>query len=329
MNRRPNHRSLALTGAALLLAGLTPAHAIDAIELQVRELTVAGIPVSAADVRLDLPNDQQARVTLRARQLTLPDPAGKLTDFALVCDRLVISEPRFGCAAGRLTTRGGPTGSIDMQVSAEMRSDTGVTTFSGKGLEVAGTTAAFDGHMDARGWQVKASTASAKVSALRKFAAPWFQLSADITGDGDAVLEGTFGDTGAGLDADVTAKLKAVDLTNEASTIVADKMAASARLRAATRGADTLLDLELQGSAGQVLVNPILLDFGKNPLSLVTRGKLSGKQISLDTLSVSQKDALELTGQGRVDLAPEVPEFSGELTLARVQFPAAFTSDLR
>ena len=93
MNRRTNH--LVLAGAALLLSHLPPAHAVDAIELEVRELTVAGVPVSAAQVRLDLVSDRQARVTLRANDISLPDPAGKLTDFALVCDQPVISEPHF------------------------------------------------------------------------------------------------------------------------------------------------------------------------------------------------------------------------------------------
>jgi hypothetical protein len=324
MNRRTNHHALA--GAALLLAWLAPAHAIDAIELEVRELSVGGIPVSGARVRLDLASDNQARISVRAREVSLPDPAGKLTDFALVCDQPVISEPRFGCTAGRLTARGGPTGAVDMQVGAELRSDTGVTTFNGRGLKVAGTSAAFDGRLGARGWQVKASTGTAKVAALRKFATPWFQLPADITGDGDVTLEGTLSDSGAGLDADITATLKKVDLTNEASTIVTDKMVATARLRAAMRGAATQLEVELQGTGGQVLVNPVLLDFGRNPLSFTSRGTLTGRQLSLDAIKVSQKDALEVTGQGRVDLAAETPAFSGDLALANVQFPAAFTS---
>src|SRR5690348_14232632 len=257
MNWRPNHRSRALAGAALQLGWLASAHAIDALEFEAREMTVAGVPVSGGHVRLDLLSDEQTRVTMNAREISLPAPAGKFTDFALVCDRPVVAEPHFGCASGHLTTRGGPTGTVDMQVSAELRSDTGVTTFGGRGLKVAGTTAAFDGRFDARGWQVKTSTGPAKVSALRKFAAPWLQLPADITGDGDVSLEGTLGNIGAGLDADVTAKLANMDLTNEASTIVTDKMAATARVRAAMRGADTLLDVDLQGASGQVLVNPV------------------------------------------------------------------------
>jgi hypothetical protein len=103
-------------------------------------------------------------------------------------------------------------------------------------------------------------------------------------------------------------------------------LAATARLRVAMRGAETVLDADLQGSAGQLLVNPVFLDFGKNPLSLTTHGKVAGKLLTLDAIKVSQKDALEVSGQGRVDLAAEIPAFTGDLALANVQFPAAFTS---
>src|SRR5262245_53839269 len=109
-----NHRGALLAVIALLL--VPAAHAIDAIVPEVPEMTVAGIPVNGATARLDLLSDRQTRVTLGARELRLPDPAGSLSDFALVCDRPVIAEPRYGCDSGRLSARGGPTGTLDMQV---------------------------------------------------------------------------------------------------------------------------------------------------------------------------------------------------------------------
>ena len=114
--------------------------------------------MEGASVRLDVLSDKQTRLTLKAQAATLPDPVGKLTGLSLICPRPVIAEPRFGCAAGRFTGRGGPTGTVDMNVAAEMRTDTGITTFSGRDFKVAGTAAAFDGRLDAKGWQVKART---------------------------------------------------------------------------------------------------------------------------------------------------------------------------
>ena len=316
------------SGAALLLLfGLAPAaEAVDAIVLEVGELRVAGIPVEAASARLDLLSDKQTRVTLKARAATLPDPAGKLSDLLLVCTSPVIAEPRFGCEAGRLTARGGPIGSIDAAMTAVMNTQTGITTFSGSGLKLAGTTATFDGRLDEKGWQMKGRTGTTTVAALRKFAAPWFELPKDITGDGKVSLEGSAADSGAGTLVDATLNLDAVSLTNEASTIVTDNLAAIARLRARLNEADTRLELDLTGKQGQVLVNPVLLDFGKNPLALSSRATLAGDVMTIESLRLTQTDLIELAGTGSVNLAGKVPSVSGDFQLAKFQFPAAYTS---
>jgi hypothetical protein len=309
-----------------LIALAPEVHAVDAIVLEVGELRVAGIPVEAASARLDLIDDKQTRVTIKARAATLPDPVGKLSDLALVCTSPVIAEPRFGCDAGQLTGRGGPTGSIDAAVAAVMNTKTGITTFGGRGLKLAGTTATFDGRLDDKGWQVKGRSGTTTVEALRKFAAPWFELPKDITGDGKVLIEGMAADAGGGTVVDATLNLDAVTLTNEASTIVTDSLAAIVRLRARLNDADTALELNLTGKQGQVLVNPVLLDFGKNPLTLASRATLKGDLLTIESLRLTQTDLIELTGTGSVNLAGEVPSVSGDFQLAKFQFPAAYTS---
>ncbi len=314
-----------LAGCALLT--LAPAaHAIDAIVLEVRELTIAGMPFTGASARLDLLPDERTRLTLTAREVSLPEPAGKFTDLALLCDQPVIAEPRFGCEAGRFTARGGPTGALDMQLRAELRSDTGVTTFAGKGVKIAGTTASFDGRLDERGWLVRATTAAAKFSELRKFAAPWYALPADITGDGKVKLEGSLADAGAGLVADLSASFEGIDLTDEASTIVTDKLAGAVRVRMDPQGADSRLALEVQGRSGQLLFTPIYFDLGANPLQLELNGTLAGDLLAIESLHLQQDKLLDLTGSGRLNLAGEIPSLSGDFKLARVEFPAAFAA---
>src|SRR5690349_5324361 len=223
MTGRSNHWAAACV--ALALAGLSPAsRALDAVVLEVRQVEIDGMVVQNASARLDLLDDQNTRLTLKAVGAALPDPVGRLTDVQWLCTRPVVAEPRFGCDAGRFTARGGPTGSLDMKVTALLRSDTGITTFTGKDLKIAGTTAAIEGRLDPKGWQVKATTGEAAVSAMRKLIARWFELPKDITGDGKVALVATLADAGQGLNADLTAKLSAVDLTNEASTVVTDKL---------------------------------------------------------------------------------------------------------
>jgi hypothetical protein len=313
--------------AFLLLLGLSPgARAVDAIVLEVGELRVAGIPVEGASARLDLLAGDKTRLTLNARAATLPDPAGRITDLSLVCTSPVIAEPRFGCDAGQFSGRGGPTGSFDVAMTAEMRTDTGVTTFGGRGLKVAGTTATFDGRLDDKGWQVKGRTGTTSVAALRKFAAPWFELPKDITGDGKVTIEGAASDVGKGTLVDATMNFESVTLTNEASTVVTDNVAATARLLARLNDKDTGLELHVAGKQGQVLVNPVLLDFGKNPLALESRGSLKGELLTIQSLRMTQKDLIDVTGAGSVNLAGETPGISGDFKLAKFQFPAAYTS---
>lgn len=311
---------------ACALVFCAPAHAIDAIVLEVRELSVAGVPIEGASVRLDLLGDDETRLTVKARAAHLPEPAGRFTDISFDCEKPVIAEPRYACDAGRFRARGGPTGAVDMQARAELHVDTGVTSFSGRGLRVAGTQLSLDGRLDERGWQLDARSATGRLAEWRKFVAPWFALPADITGDGEVRLEAKLADRGAGLIADVAADLGAVDLTNEASTIVTDQLAARARLRMEPRGQDSAIALELEGRSGQALASLVYLDLGGNPLKLDVRGTLSGDLFALDSLRLVQEKLLDLTGSGTVNLAGELPSFTGTLMLNRVEFPAAFAS---
>ena len=316
------------TARAVLLALLAApaAHAIDAIVLEAREITVAGIPVEAASVRLDVLSDKQTRLSLRAGAATLADPVGRLTNVALTCDAPVVAEPRYGCESGQLTGRGGPTGSVDMKVALEMNTGSGVTTFSGNGLKVAGTTAAFDGRLDPRGWSVKARTGTTTIPALRKFAEPWFKLPADLTVEGKAAVEGTVSDQGKGVVADLEAKLDDTQFTNEAGDIVGEKLEFTVRVRAEPRAQDTGVAFDISGTDGQAFLSVIFLDFSKNPLALVARGALADSVLTFDSLQMKQMNLLDLSGSGKLDLGKDTPAFSGDLTIAKLEFPAAYAT---
>ena len=252
---------------------------------------------------------------------------GKLSDLALVCTSPVIAEPRFGCEDGRLTARGGPTGSIDAAMTAMMNTDTGVTSFGGRGLKLAGTTATFDGHVDDKGWQVKGRTGTTTVEALRKFAAPWFQLPKDITGDGKVTIEGSAADSGKGTLVDATMNLDAVTLTNEASTIVTDNLAAIARLRARLNEAEHRARARRDRQAGSGAGQSRCCSTSARIRWRSRRARCSkGDLMTIESLRLTQKDLIDLTGTGSVNLAGETPVVSGDFELAKFQFPAAYTS---
>jgi hypothetical protein len=302
------------------------AHAVDAIVLEVRELTIAGIPANDVSARLDVLSDKKTRAIVRARVAQLPEPAGRFTDLEYSCDEPVVAEPRFGCERGRFTARGGPTGAIDMNLSAEMNSDTGVTTANGGDLRIAGTVASFEARMDEKGWRLAARTGAAPVAALRKFAEPWFKLPADFTIEGNATIHASAADRGAGTDTEVSLTLDDVNFTNEASTVVAEKLAATARLRAHLGETTTGLELDVAGAQGQALLGPVLLDLAANPLELETRGALREQTLSIDAFRLRQRSLIDVSGAGTVNLAPETPSLTGEFQLAKLEFPAAYTS---
>lgn len=310
----------------LMLLAAPAAHAIDAIVLEAREVTVAGIPVEAASVRLDLLSDKQTRLSVRAGAVQLEDPVGRLTSIGLVCDTPVIAEPRFGCDAGRLSGRGGPTGSLDMDIALGLDTSTGVTTVNGKGLNVAGTSAAFEARLDAKGWSVKARTGTTTVPALRKFAEPWFQLPADYAFEGKATVTIDAADRGMGLKADVETKLDDFAFANEAGDIVGEKLALVARVTAEPRAKHTGLAFDINGTAGQAFLSVIFFDLGKNPLALVGRGSLADSVLNFESLQMKQMNVLDLTGSGRLDLAKDIPAFSGDLEIAKLQFPDAYAT---
>ena len=319
--------AMRLIAAALLPLMCAPAAwGVDAIVFEAREISVGGIAVQDASVRLDVLTDEKTRLTVSARSAALPDPVGVLTTLALACEEPVIAEPRFACDAGRLTGRGGPTGSLDMRLAASYDMPSETAQVSGEGLRIAGTTAKFRAVSQPKGWQISGETGTASIDALRTFAKPWFELPADITGDGQASIKGSATDMGKGTNIDATLNLENVSLTNEASTIVTDQMSASARIAATLADPATSLRLQVQGRKGQVLVGPVLLDFGKNPLDLGTAGMLRDQRLAITELLLQQKDLIRLSGTGNVNLAGKAPVVSADLRLEKLEFPAAYTS---
>src|SRR5688572_17045622 len=90
MTRCSNNRSSALAGLCLLLMSFAPgARALDAVVLEVREISVAGVTVHDGSARLDLLGDERTRLTLKAGEALLPDPAGRFADVQLLCPQPV------------------------------------------------------------------------------------------------------------------------------------------------------------------------------------------------------------------------------------------------
>jgi hypothetical protein len=78
-----------------------------------------------------------------------------------------------------------------------------------------------------------------------------------------------------------------------------------------------------------VLVGPVLLDFGQNAMDLETRALLRGDLMTIDALTLKQKNLMDLSGSGSVNLAGETPLVTGDFQIHRLEFPAGYTSYLQ
>ena len=118
-----------------------------------------------------------------------------------------------------------------------------------------------------------------------------------------------------------------VDLTNEASTIVTDKLAAVARLRARLNDADTALDFNLTGKQGQVLWSIRCCSISARiRWRSKSRGNSERRRAERSSRCGSRRRISSTSrAAGSVNLAGEIPRVSGDFQLAKFQFPAAYT----
>jgi hypothetical protein len=214
-------------------------------------------------------------VTVQASEVALPEPAGKFMQLAFTCDRPVIAEPRFACDAGRFSARGGPTGSLDMLVRAEFRSDTGVTTFSGKGVKIAGTTASSMDASTIMAGRCAAPRARRKCRRCASLSRPG-SLARRYHRRRPVRIEGELGDAGKGLIADVSAALEARGSHQRGQHHRHRQAGSHGAPACRPQGADTHLQVEVQGKSGQLLALPVYFDFGANPLAFECVARSAG-----------------------------------------------------
>ena len=256
-----------------------------------------------------------------ARAPRCPIPSGKITQHraGVRCagDRRAALRLRRRTAHGRAAAR---PARIDMQVAAEMRTDTGVTTFEGSGLKMAGTTATFDGRLDEKGWQVKGSHRRRRRSP-RCASSPrrGSQLPADITGDGKVAVEGSAERCRrrhcAGRHAEARWR-RPHQRGQHHRHRQARRDGAAARATAATPTPRS--QIEVAGTQGQVLVEPGAARFRQESAGARNaRRRSPATLLTVDSLRLTQTDLIDLTGNGSVNLAGEIPRWSTATSSSR------------
>jgi hypothetical protein len=324
---RPERRALWLLCTALSLAGAPPTFAISRIVLEIGEITLPGTQGGGITATVDLGERGAPTAHVRAAQMDLPAPIGTLRGIELTCGTVVVREPTFACRDARLAAQGGPTKTISMQAALEYDSAHGILSLAGSGFGVAGGVVQFASRIDEGGWSVQGAGTMLDLQQVRALAAPWFKVPAQFTFDGHIDVQGEA--VSRNDDLAVNGELRTADLnfTNAESTIVADKVATGVRV-AAERAPGGGYDVEarLDGTSGQALAGPVLLDLGANALRLDARGRWSGETLRLDDVALVQKNLSEVHGRANIELGKRPRIAQAHLDLTNVLFPAAYTS---
>jgi hypothetical protein len=320
-------RRLAWLAAALTLVAASPgALAISRIVLEVGEITAPGAQGGGITATVDLGTHGAPSAHVRAVQMDFPAPLGTLRGIELVCGNVVVHEPTFACRDARLAAQGGPTKTISMQAAVAYDSAHGIGSFEGSGFGVAGGSARFSGRLDSGGWSVEGNATGLDIVQVRALATPWVKVPANLMFDGHVDVQGEA--VNRNEDLAINGELRTTDLnfTNEASTVVAEKVAAG--LRIASERTSTGYDVEarLDGTSGQALAGPVLLDFGANALRLDSRGRWAGDTLTIDDIALVQNNLSEVHGQAAIDLHGSPKVTQAHLNLTNVLFPAAYTS---
>ena len=324
-------RARLCAAAALLWVGLLASptgFAIDRIVLEVDEVTAPGTQAGAASVTLDLAQgDPVAHV--RVGHVAVPEPIGPLRNVQLECTNIYVLEPRIACREGTLTADGGPTKNISLKVSGEYDTERHSVIARGSELPLAGGQAQFSGEFDAKGWAIEGRAETLDITQVRTLVLPWFKAPENLQFTGHVQVAGQASNRGEGVQMAADVITSDFNLSNETGTVIAENVAAVVRATGTRTATGLDVQARLEGTHGQALAGPVLLDLNANALALEAIGQLNGETLNFSDITLTQKNLSQARGQARVQLGDTPRVVLAHVDLANLQFPAAYTSYLQ
>lgn len=318
---------LVTVGVLLWVAMLaSPASfAVERIVLEVDEITSPVTQAAGTSVTLDLARGEPV-AHVRVGLVDVPSPIGPLRNVRLECTRLYVHEPTIACREGTLTADGGPTKNIAMKVSGEYDTDRSAVIARGSELALAGGLAQFSGSFDENGWAVEGRAERLDITQVRALVLPWFKAPESLQFTGHVQVVGQASDRGEGLlmAADVTTS--DFNLQNEAGTVIAENVVGALRGTATRTASGLEIQARVEGTRGQALAGPVLLDLNANALAIDALGQLNGETLNFSDITLTQKNLSQARGQARVQLGEAPRVVLAHVDLANLQFPAAYTS---
>jgi hypothetical protein len=319
-------RTLQALLALLSVFGAARAPAIDTLSFEAREIASGGVRLANVTARLALISPSATEATLEIGRVQSGTGMPPIEHLRLHCRKPLIADPRFGCEAAGLTATRTPLGPLSAELSGEYRIDTSAGAGRLSIAKVAGGRLGATGRVTAQGWQVDGEAPALQLVELRRLLAPWASLPQSWTLDGRAGARLSAHGGAMPFRADVSLSLEDVDLSNEDSTLISEKAAASLALSLEARAGGYRLEATLRGERGQALGGQMLFDFNQNPLTLRARGHWNGDSIDLETIEATAPQLLALRGAAKLALGPSPGLVQGRIVLDALEFPAAYTS---
>jgi hypothetical protein len=319
--------------AWLALCCALPAHAIDRIRIRATSVAVADMQLQRVDATLQIHSASRSTLDVRAGRATLPKTieaqTGALSALHLHCANPLVREPLFQCPALNLRMQSARWSAIRFDGKAGFRSDSGAYEASGGGMQIAGAPLQFALTGSAAGMQAEFSLRGIALSEVKELLiAQQLPLPADLTVTGQGNLEGRLVQQGESSTATVSLVLGDAGFQNADFTAIGEKLALTVQATADLARSPIPFDMQIEGSKGQALAGPVLLDFNQNPLQLKLAGTYAPDAVLITALHSQQRNLATVNGSAQLALAPFAVK-GASLQATEIRFPAAYTTYLQ
>lgn len=317
--------------AWLALACMLPAHAVERIRLRAASVSMAGQQLNNIDATLRIHSADRSTVDIQAASLLLPKDieaqTGLVSALHASCTDPVAREPLFQCAQLSLQARSSRWSDLRIEGSAGFNSDTGRFTASGGGIQLAGAPLRFDVEGNTEDLQAKLELRNLQMPQVKDFLIAQKLPVPDLTYAGHGDMHANILRQGDKTSAEINLSLTDAGFQNADFTMIGEKLALNATAKV-TLATPLSFELQLQGSKGQALAGPVLLDFDRNPLQVNLSGSYADNAVQITTLRSEQRDLATVTGSAQIALSPFLVK-EALLQSDDVRFPAAYTSFLQ
>jgi hypothetical protein len=295
--------------ALLALVWAVPAAATGRITVTADSISVSGMAAHGLQLTIEPQRAGAARLGVRAVAVSGPDTPPGLKTLRLDCPALIVKGDALRCADGRASGEFGEFGPQDSPADLTISAD-GALTIRLPALNLADGQAALDATLRDDRWTANIRLEQVELGALGRLAALREALPDGFTLAGRLSGELHIAGRGASV-GEARARLVLADtgFADQAGTLAGEQVVAGLELWAGAPARDghRSVSLQLDATGGQVYIDPIFVDLGRNPVHLAVTGTLPEDAATLSATHFrwSQEGVGTVDGAAELDLVGE------------------------